>query len=485
MTQHLYLFTIGPVQSFIAAARRTQDLYVGSQILSMIAGAGVQKALTYQVEMLFPYVKGNEIPSGVPHRFAFISSQADPAAIEQAMRKKWLEIESAVRHWLENKIGGGSWEEVYKRQVENWLEVYWVAVEYKAASHAASYEEAGHALAQRKLLRHFPQVHEAGKKCTLSGAQSALPLNWGNLKKAIHDADDVVLRPSEELGALAMIKRFAGQRFANIVDDTSFPDAETISGRHPDDEEGGFLAFLHMDGDSMGKHLSGLDTLEKHRDFSRQLSEFAKKVSKILAEKYKPGVLVYAGGDDVLAILPLQKALACAIELHEAFRKITGLTMSAGIAITPDRLPYASALEASRQMEKLAKGMEGKDALAIQERHGGQLRQARIKWDDLPLILDMQGYFAKDILSGKLAYDVQQLAHDMDGGEVKAEARAAELTRILKRRLADNIRAEDRDAILGEAPKLAALGEEKEIGWAALANWLILARFLAKGGRER
>ncbi len=34
MNNHLFLFTLGPVQSFIAQARKTQDLYAGSETLS-------------------------------------------------------------------------------------------------------------------------------------------------------------------------------------------------------------------------------------------------------------------------------------------------------------------------------------------------------------------------------------------------------------------------------------------------------------------
>jgi len=37
--QYLFLFTIGPVQSFIAQARKTRDLYAGSAILGEIIGA--------------------------------------------------------------------------------------------------------------------------------------------------------------------------------------------------------------------------------------------------------------------------------------------------------------------------------------------------------------------------------------------------------------------------------------------------------------
>ncbi len=37
--QYLFLFTIGPVQSFIAQARKTRDLYAGSAILGEIIDA--------------------------------------------------------------------------------------------------------------------------------------------------------------------------------------------------------------------------------------------------------------------------------------------------------------------------------------------------------------------------------------------------------------------------------------------------------------
>ena len=34
MKKHLFLFTISPVQAFIAQARKAQDLYAGSRLLS-------------------------------------------------------------------------------------------------------------------------------------------------------------------------------------------------------------------------------------------------------------------------------------------------------------------------------------------------------------------------------------------------------------------------------------------------------------------
>lgn len=150
--KRLFLCQIGPVQSFIAAARRTQDLYVGSRLLSILASAGVE-AVRNRVgdsSLLFPVVldSGN-LPKSVPHRFSFISDQQSTELaqqIEDAIRERWQDVANAVGHWLYQKVGGGEWEDVFRRQVESWLEFYWVAVPYDLNQHGASYQHAVRAM---------------------------------------------------------------------------------------------------------------------------------------------------------------------------------------------------------------------------------------------------------------------------------------------------------------------------------------------------
>jgi CRISPR-associated protein Cmr2 len=372
MSQHLFLCQIGPVQSFIAAARRTQDLYVGSRLLSILASAGVNEALRHNGDLIFPVTINGQLPSSVPHRFAFISA-SEPASlageIENAIRKKWRDIADIVGNWLYKKVGDGEWVNVFNRQVDNWLEFYWVAVDYKPNEHGDAYQRAVRAMAVRKLARYFPQVNEPDVKCTLTGAQSALPLDWKRLKQAIHDDQDIVLRDNERLGALATIKRFAGKRFASVpgIDETDFPDTTQIAGgvRGDDDAEGLYFAVLNMDGDQMGKRLSNMRTLDEHREFSRQLARFAEQeVPRIIQEQTTnppqgqsgTGALVYAGGDDVLALLPLWATIPCADAIRKRFEEyFEDGKMSAGVAITPHKLPLDSALDEARLAEKRAK----------------------------------------------------------------------------------------------------------------------------------
>ena len=59
--KYLFIFTIGPVQSFIAQARKTQDLYAGSQLLSDLIRYAVetarQKSAEGEFELIFPFLK--------------------------------------------------------------------------------------------------------------------------------------------------------------------------------------------------------------------------------------------------------------------------------------------------------------------------------------------------------------------------------------------------------------------------------------------
>ncbi|MEP7285378.1 MAG: type III-B CRISPR-associated protein Cas10/Cmr2 [Chloroflexota bacterium] len=532
---YLYLFQIAPVQSFIEASRRTQDLFVGSRILSMIAQAGVRSAQAYSVDLLFPATTAdNVLPHSVPHRFAFTSHEAPDTiapAVEIALHQHWeLEIAGRVRDWLKSEIGDGAWVDIFDRQIERWLEVYWVAVPYDESddmAHGTSYTTAVRALAARKQLRHFPQVNEPGIKCTLTGAQSALPLAWDKLEQRLERGRNIVLRANERLGSLATIKRFA--QFAGcelgVENDAiqRFPDLETIAKRglpaaraqavrNAEDESDVLrVAILHLDGDHMGKTLSLCQTKAQHQALSQALADFSEnKVEGIVKESL--GELIYAGGDDVLALLPLTTVLACADALRKVLEettreviteitegtRTTGVQASAGIALTSTNLPLDIALKEARVGEKIAKDEEigfGRNALVVRESHrSGQIRQAGAQWEiagvelvafTLNLQLAFQPLAEDEWLSTKIGYDLLELAHDLGfpQGEKENTMREAEVRRLLKRRCGERLDDDQKGQLIDVlAPALVTLGEAENCGWESVANWTILAKFLARGG---
>ena len=125
-----------------------------------------------------------------------------------------------------------------------------------------------------------------------------------------------------------------------------------------------FYALLLADGDRLGKLVLELcpDAVgEGLAAFTREAPEIVRKHS---------GVTVYAGGDDVLAMLPASEALSCAASLADsygsAFREGSGATLSAAVAFAHIRLPLGAALvEAHRLLDDIAKEANGRNSLAV------------------------------------------------------------------------------------------------------------------------
>ncbi len=132
-----------------------------------------------------------------------------------------------------------------------------------------------------------------------------------------------------------------------------------------------FYAFLLMDGDKLGVLLGKY----KPEEVSAALRNFTKAVNMTIVEH--DGVTLYAGGDDVLAMLPIDKAIKCATALkdnyREAFRQALGgefdedkMTASTAVIFTQYHLPLRSVLrEAHHQLDEIAKDKNGRDSLAL------------------------------------------------------------------------------------------------------------------------
>ena len=124
-----------------------------------------------------------------------------------------------------------------------------------------------------------------------------------------------------------------------------------------------FYALLLADGDRLGKLVGELGG----KAVGRGLATFTCKAPEIVREH--SGVTVYAGGDDVLAMVPVPEALSCADSLagsyRSAFPEQAGATLSAAVAFAHIRLPLGAVLvEAHRLLDDVAKEANGRDSLA-------------------------------------------------------------------------------------------------------------------------
>lgn len=127
-------------------------------------------------------------------------------------------------------------------------------------------------------------------------------------------------------------------------------------------------ALLVMDGDSLGTLLS---TLQDKAVLSRCLESFSQQVGKTVG-RYN-GKTIYAGGDDVLAMLPAESAVEAAAALSQVYKDCfskteakTQATISAAIVFAPLHHPFQSLVKQGHELlDRVAKDRSGRDSLAI------------------------------------------------------------------------------------------------------------------------
>lgn len=135
-----------------------------------------------------------------------------------------------------------------------------------------------------------------------------------------------------------------------------------------------YYAVLMLDGDRMGERMRDAG-VEKRLQISAALGTFAaERVPDVVKEH--GGELVYAGGDDVLALLSLRGALACAHGLAARFRTVweeydlpepERATVSAGLVVAHAMEDLRAVLAGAHAAERRAKDA-GRNRLAISVR---------------------------------------------------------------------------------------------------------------------
>src|SRR5258707_145236 len=131
MKQYMLLFSLGPVQSFIAQARKTRDLWLGSFLLSTLMEAGMEGL---KGEFIYPTkqrIKG--IIPDLPNKYIVIFNDLKDAqsavndSIEQ-IYKRWNTIRHGVWNEIVDPFATSETDAIWKRQSnpEAFFEIFWV-----------------------------------------------------------------------------------------------------------------------------------------------------------------------------------------------------------------------------------------------------------------------------------------------------------------------------------------------------------------------
>jgi hypothetical protein len=341
-------------------------------------------------------------------------------------------------------------------------------------------------------------------KDSLTGKEEAVAggVGWRDDSRFKHDGD--------YLAAPTLVKRlwdktYLHERWKDVLGEMpqAMPNTRDLAAGRPeinssDDDspaETGdrYFAVLAFDGDDMGKWISGEKTppfasqladyegggaleyfrrpghhetfqsfLEAprpispgyHLQFSECLSNFALRCARSIVEAHN-GRLVYAGGDDVLALLPADTALACANDLQRAFKgesplnRKTGIQQkspgfltsvlhqqstgmihgsnealipfmvpgpsagaSVGIAIAHFKSPLQDAVRAAQAAEKRAKKLPGKAAVAVTVmKRSGESIEWTARWEDAGVLAatTLIDALRQGVVSSKFPYRLGEL----------------------------------------------------------------------------
>lgn len=212
-----------------------------------------------------------------------------------------------------------------------------------------------------------------------------------------------------------------------------------------------FYALLMMDGDRIGTLIAQED---KRVAVSQALSDFSGQVDGTIAEH--EGITVYAGGDDVLALLPMDKALDAAAVLRRNYMECFKMgdeslqaTISAAIVYAHHHAPLRQIItEAHRVLDKEAKEKTGRDAIAISVwKTGGTAINWSAPWEvkhargDTVSVIDILKSLITNYQQGQISNSWLYGIRGLSGNSRKNEfefARDMDLPRLLAAELVRN-----------------------------------------------
>lgn len=576
---YLLQVALGPVQGLIASARRTRDLWFGSELLSELSKAAAY-ALVDKGTLIFPNATKEKLEPNTSLNVANkivieLTAGQDPKeaaeaakeAIQKRLQGYWEVVRDQVEKYIDVKHANA--------QIEDLIEITWLAVPVESDPKKSktdfeySYGKLNRLMAARKSLRDFNAVSWGSHKfkSSLDGERESIlskdtkqdQFSLYGTKKGEHlCAIGLLKRLSKTDGDYLSTSALAAQpwldkvkadpagnaaleKYQKVLKDLKITctDLETSGqqyyettawedfGLSEDDKKKAndarndflksvpkslgkpspYYAIFMADGDNMGVRLDACKTADELRTVSGELAEFAEKAKDVIKgnkdNKGNKGQAIYVGGDDVLAFLPLDKALDICKELATEFatcfknndlykddkgKKLPEPTLSGGLLVAHYLEPFSEVLDQVRDAEKKSKAVGGKNGLCVVvDKRSGSATPVSGKVDALAKELEefIKLYRTEAIPHG-LAYELRDLAMRLEN---MPELQYYEANRIIKRKntKAGKLSPKDLETLDEKLKPLLSSSlsdQDKNELLNKLANTLITARVFVEHGKQ-
>ncbi|MFW5800230.1 MAG: type III-B CRISPR-associated protein Cas10/Cmr2, partial [Spirochaetota bacterium] len=172
----LFSFSVGPVQSFIAQARKLQDLFIGSRILTEMTEEAIKIAKDrYNAEIIMPYEELKSKPN------IFLAEFDLNGKNNEEIKDIGSSIENHIKVYFNNAIndtiGKPSEDkaEYIKNQIENHLSINWAMYPYdENSNYYEAFNKSQQLFKEVKSTRTFNQVQQTGRICSICGERVAI-----------------------------------------------------------------------------------------------------------------------------------------------------------------------------------------------------------------------------------------------------------------------------------------------------------------------
>jgi len=553
---YILSISVGPVQDFIAAARKTRDLWFGSYVLSEVSRA-VADSVAKRGKLVFPH---DVQVVAVPNKLLAFVVKGDPAAIAEEAKQAAVDRLKAFKDDALKQLNGVKINDaLLNKQLDSFLEFYaaWWPLGDGDKAYSEARLNAERLLAGRKALRDFSPAFGADgvPKSSLDGGREAV-LKADDLKP--NERVRLGIKRGECLDGISLIKRLAkAPRFVSVSRiaadplirrigqsdsdklvelielakqlqgtdlircfdksgppefqafpyDTQLFYTDAAADKDASENDKGkaaefhrrvrdicreldireptpYFAVIAADGDRMGKIINELGEKAQHIDLSDKMAAFATAADGIVAESH--GAMVYCGGDDVLAFLPLDTALDCADKLRKAFKAALAdfgdTSLSCGVSIAHFGEHLQDLIQWARNAEHAAKD-KGRNSLAVHlhtRTAGDDFVESVSSWADDPVVSRWARWIQlyETGLPKSATYDLRILQREFRGLDttVCSDLLEREVRRVLghKREQTDKKLTEEL------VKELVGLVANDVDNLDRLVNELIIARHLVK-----
>lgn len=328
--KYLMIFSIGPVQEFIATARRSRDLWYGSWMLSELSKAAA-KAINgppLSGELIFPNPENSNDLLASSH---FTSPNKIVAVVDAKPEEAATIIRASINQrmdnlWEDTKINGPYNKKAAKEQADDLIEFSWVSAPYDGTKegYMKAREQAEALLAARKATRKFiqPTWSSNEPKSSLDGArESVIPkseypergdpkdekLQRESKKKIENLYKNYHARRGEQLSGVDLLKRLGSpteaRKFRSTSDMAGIPFFERLDEGKGQKLLQSLKVLLPRDADELDRNDEGLVFESRLKDgFPQQElpDDVKKKFRELLKDLPTPNpyyALLAADGD--------------------------------------------------------------------------------------------------------------------------------------------------------------------------------------------